>query len=446
MRPWKIVLASAVVAICAAAAMLRPGLAIVRPDAVVPWLLPRLPALGLTLIAVYALIAIISSAGGLIAAALDLRRDLLRTDALSQAAAALDWIAAFDATPLRALVPRPVGALPKSGRHGTTILLDVRFDPREARAEAAHVYYLWLARTHSLGALVGLAAIAALGFAQGQGGLPFLADRIPIGPAVLVLFGLLLLVLLGRYAIDVTIDPLVDAMSRLPWEQVDAGRLRHAVDLLETARVDAVTSGRSLAGIPSELPERLVLALEDSGRALTLASERLSAAAETQGFATRSAVERLEATLRESVNSTRSWENSGDAGGAQIAALQASVEALTAALERGAAAASPAGGLDQDRYALVDAVERLSATAETQGTATRSAIEGLEAAMRELALSAGTASESSGAGIDELQAAIEALTGELRQFSALIGAARESSRAANPADVGRELRKLLEEI
>jgi hypothetical protein len=428
MRPWKIVLSSAVAAICAAVAMARPGLAVVSPDGVQPWLLTRLPALGLTLIAVYALTAIVLSAGGLIAAALDLRRDLDRTDAVSQVAAALDWIAAFDATPLRTLVPRPLGALPKSAKHNTTILLDARFDPRDARAGAAHVYYLWLARTHSIGALVCLAAIGALGFAQGQGGVSFLADKIPTGPAALVLVGLLLLVLLGRYAIDVTIDPLVDAMSRLPWEQVDAGRLRYAVDLLETARIDAVTSGRSVAGIPIEVSERLAVALEDGGRALAVAGERLSVAAETLGAATRSAVEGLEAALRESVNLPRTGENPDDVGGARFAPLPVSVEAASA--ERRVGVHGEVGS------ALVEAVERLLVAAEMQGAATRSASERIEAALRESALLSQTGEKLGGAGetgLTALRASVEALTAELGLLTILLGAGWDAS-AARPRD------------
>jgi hypothetical protein len=158
--------------------------------------------------------------------------------------------------------------------------------------------------------------------------------------------------------------------------------------------------------------------LEEDRRALADAVERLSAAAEMQGAATRSAIEGLEAALREGGPSIRSAEDLDAAGEAQTAALQTSIEALVAELRRGAAAEPRAAGL--------------------------------ETALRELALSTRTAIGSGGAGNDALQAAVEALTAELRQSSALIGAVWEASsaarRTANPADVGRELRQLLEEI
>jgi hypothetical protein len=422
MRPWKIVLPSAIAAICAVAAMLRPGLT-VAPDHLAAFLLPRLPALALTLIAVYALIAIVSTAGGLIAAALDLSRYLGRTDAVSQAGAALDWIAAFDATPLRTLVPRPVGALPKSARHSTTILLDARFDPRAARAEAAQVYYLWLARTHCLSALVFLAAIVALGFAQGEGEAAFLAGGIPTGPAVLVLVGLLLLVLLGRFAIDVTIAPLVDAVSRLPWEQVDAGRLRYAVDLLETARIDAVMSGRSVAGIPSELPERLAGVFEEGGRTLAAAGERLSAATEAQG----AAIDRFAAVMRENMPAPPSGEPVDGIAAARLAALQTAIEALTAQLGRDAVTEPPAGSAEEDRQVFAAAIERLSAATETQGAATRAAIDRFAAVMRENMPAPPRDEPVDGiaaARLAALQTAIEALTAQLGR-APLAGSAEE---------------------
>ena len=75
MRPWMIVLSAAIAAIGAGAAIVWPDLATVPANGgVVPLLLPRLPALALTLIAVYALVAVVATAGGLIAAAVGLRR------------------------------------------------------------------------------------------------------------------------------------------------------------------------------------------------------------------------------------------------------------------------------------------------------------------------------------------------------------------------------------
>jgi hypothetical protein len=429
MRPWKIVLSAVIGAICAVAAILWPDLSVVPTDGLVGLLLPRLPTLALTAGAVYALVAVLASAGGLIATAVDQRRRLGRIDAVRQAAATLDWIAAFDTTALRALMPRPVGALPKSSGGSATILLSHRFDRREARAEAARVFYIWLARTHAFAALAGLAALAALGFAQQQGDAPFLPGKIPTASTVLVLAGLLMLIVLARYAIDVALEPLIDAMSRLPWEQADAGRLRYAVELLETVGVEAGTGGRSIAELPNEVPERLAVALEEGNRVLSAIGERLSMAAERLGAATRSASDALDRMLRETRSIVR---KGGDAGGAGVAALQGAVEALTAELREVAGPGRGGGALEEDRRALVEAAERLSAAADAVGAAARSSSDALAAALRETRSIGADGGDGGGARVGTLQAAVEALTAELRQGAAAgrsVGAFEEDRRA-----------------
>jgi hypothetical protein len=446
MRPWKIVLSGVAAASGVALALLRAGLSGAPPDAIGPLLLPRLPALALVLIAVYALVAILLSAAALITPALRLRRELGRTDASSQAAAALDWIAGFDSTALRGLVPRLVGALPESRAQGATILLGSRFDRRVARAEVAHLYYVWLARSYCLAAFVGLAAVAALGFAQSQGGVPFLSGDIPAAAAVVVLVGLLLLAVLARCAIDVTIDPLIDAMSRLPWESIDTGRLRRAVDLLEKAGSGAVVGGR-VAEMP---PERVALALEEGNRALSAASDKLSAAAEAIGLMTRSAIDGILTTFRDGAPAPPE-----DGGEARIVALQAAIEGLSAELRRNASAEPLAAILDRDRRALADAVERLSIAAEAID-GTRSAMDGLDATLREMAASSRQGNRESGvaaaAESAALQTAVKALTAELHHLAALVGAAADASADGGPgrttatAEIGRELRRLLEDI
>jgi hypothetical protein len=413
MRPWKIVSAGAVVAIAIAAAMLWPLLSAVPPDRIVPLLLSGLPALLPSLIGVYALVVIVATVGGLIAAVLGLRRDLGGDGGAGQSAAALDWVAAFDATALRALVPRPVGALPQSARHGATILLATRFERHAARTEAAHLYYFWLARTHALGALVALAAIAALGFVQAQGWAPFVPMPIATGTVIAVLGGLLLLAVIGRFALDVMIEPLLEAMSRLPWEPVDVGWLRYAVDLLETTRIDAVSAGRSVAGIPSEVPDRLAAALADGNRTLSLAGERLVAAADAIAAAARSSSGALDRVLRRLESIAAGAAEGGSAG---TAALHRAVEALTAELRRVAVAERAGAGIDDERRALVGATQRLSAAADAIGAAARSSGEALKAAVAEVAAASATA-PAAAATSEALRAAVEALTEEFSRVA-----------------------------
>ncbi len=460
MRPWMIVLSAVIAAICVVAVIVRSDLGGMPFDGLVPLLLQRLPALALAAIAVYALVAVIATAGGLIAEAVDLRRRLGRIDAGRQPAA-LDWIEAFAGSALRALVPRPVATLPKSAERSMTILLGDRFDPRAAQAAAAHVFYIWLARTHALAAFVALAAIAGLGFAQGQGGAPFLPVNIPIGSTVLVLLGLLVLLVFARLAIDVAVDPLIDAMSRLPWERTDMAGLRYAVGLLETARIDAAAPSR---GVPNEASERLAVALEDGNRALAAigerlsattdrltaelrqgavvergagafeeerralaaAVERLSAAADAVGAAARSSSDAVAAALRETRSLAR---DGGEAGGVGVAALQAAVEGLTAELRQGAAAERGAGAFEEERRVLAATVARLSAAADAVGAAARSSSDGVAAAVREAAAHAATE------------------PGPSSEARAAVGAAPVRPAPVRPtADLGRELQKLLAEM
>jgi hypothetical protein len=493
MRPWKIVLAGTVAAFLAAGVMLWLGLSGAGPDRAATPLLSRLPVVALILIAVYALVAIVSTLGGLVGAALDLRRALGRIKGITQAAAAVEWVAAFDDTALRPLAPRVM--LSNMAGRRTTILSNTPFDPGKARAEAAHLYYIWLARTQSLGALVGLGAIATLGSAQAHGAVAFLPGPVPAGPAAVVLVGLGLLILLGRCAIDVTTDPLIDAMSRLPWEQADVGQLRLVAELLEPVRLDGGASDRGIATAPHEILERLTLAFEDGSRALAEthgrlsaaadaigtttgsamdvlaaaedrlagvlgrdrrdladAAERLSATASAIGATTRSTVEALAAAVHDGIASGRGQASVADE--TRTAALQASVDALTAELRRNLSAEGLAGALDRDRQALADAAERLAGAADTVGAASRSTIDALAAVMRDGMASLRTETTLPVAAdetrIAALQTAIDALITELRQLTMLVVSAREMPAGAVSAgaapELALELRKLLEEI
>lgn len=317
MRPSRTVSAGVIAALLVTAIVVWPGWPTARSAGVLAPLLPRLPAIVLSLIAVYGLVTIVATAGGMVAVATGLRRTLVRTDATSEAGAALAWLAAFDATALRVLVPPPA-AIP--GRQ-TAIPPNSRFDPRAARAEAAHLYYIALARTHCFGALVGLAAFAALGFAASGGGVPYLPAAIPASPAVVVLVGLLLLLVLGRCAVDVTTDPLIAALSRLPWEPADAAP----------------------PGGAAEMPPLLAPAFEDVCRALTDAGAQLAAAADTLGMAVRFSADTAKAILRDTRSVAQDAAASGDDSLARLAALQAAIEALTAEMQRLPTPAGTAG-------------------------------------------------------------------------------------------------------
>src|SRR5262249_11738377 len=93
--------------------------------------------------------------------------------------------------------------------------LNVPWRPSEARAEVARLCYIGAARTHFFSALIVLAAIVVLGAAQQQAPLLLLPGPIPTIPAGLVIAGLVLLAVLARIAVDVTIEPLIEAVGNL---------------------------------------------------------------------------------------------------------------------------------------------------------------------------------------------------------------------------------------
>ena len=60
-----------------------------------------------------------------------------------------------------------------------------------------------------------LVGIVGLGVAQNHGALPFQTGVIPMLSAILIVAGLLLLAALGRIAIDVTAEPLLETIAQL---------------------------------------------------------------------------------------------------------------------------------------------------------------------------------------------------------------------------------------
>jgi hypothetical protein len=334
MRPWMIVFSSMVVAIVAAAAMGWPELSLTPRSAIVPSLMPLLPRLVVTALAVYALSAIVLATGNLIVLSLRLRRHLTRA-AAHQGPARPDWTAAFAASGLQRLAPLPAFPQPRSARPDGMIVLQGRLRPREARREAARLCYLWAARTHFFSALVALAATVAMGVAQQHGPVPIVSGPIPTLPAGLVLVGLILLAILGRLAIDVTIDPLIEAISGLPTEPVEVALLRRAVELLEATPTPHPQRDLGDPAVIMQIPDRLIVALEQGHHALSVAIERLSATTDGLASTTRSAVEALEKSafhLAEQHQSLPAVAAIADT--AELFELRQAVVALTAVLDR----------------------------------------------------------------------------------------------------------------
>jgi hypothetical protein len=331
MRPWIIVLSSAVAAIAAAAAMAWPALSLTPPAAIAPALIPLMPTLVVTALAVYSLCAIVLAAGNLVVLGLWLRRHLAASPA-HRGPVRLDW-AVFAESGLRRLAPPPADPQPRSASPDDLVVLQGRFHPGEARKEVARLYYIWAARTHFFSALIALACAVALGAAQQHGLLPIVTGLIPTVPAGLILVGLILLAALARLAVDVTIDPLIEAISGFPTESMDVSLIRRAVELLETAPTPRRDRDLGEPASISQIPDRLVGALEEGHRALSNAIERLSATTDGLASTAQSSIETLESTFR-TAEQRQLPAMPAMADMAELSQLRQAMVALTAALER----------------------------------------------------------------------------------------------------------------
>jgi hypothetical protein len=372
MRAWIIVVSSAVVALAAATALVWPELGPTRHAALFPTLLLLLPTLVVAALAVYALCAILLVSGGLIAEALRLRRDLDRNPP-HHGPARPSWIVTLEGNGLRRLVPPLAVAQPRPPRADGTVVLQGQFRPREARREVGRLYYIGAARAHFWSALVVLAAGVVLGTAQQHGALPSLPGPIPTIPAALAVAGLVLLAILARIAVDVTAEPLVEMISRLPAESTEAGLLRRATELLETAGATNPAHDLTTPLTSVQIPDRLVAVLEQGHRALFDAIGRLSTAADGLATTTTSSIEALEAALRATELRQLSAPQEGAADVAERAQLRVAVTALTGVLERVRSApvsitadADPSSSLPLERdRGLADELRQLLQEIET---------------------------------------------------------------------------------
>ena len=137
-----------------------------------------------------------------------------------------------------------------------------RFAPSEARAEFARSHYILLARSHVFSALIVLAGIIGLGLAQDHGSLPFSWGTVPTISAILVLVGVLLLTLLGRIAIDVTVEPLLEAILAGP-RRARSHPIRCGAPWNRWRRAcEAIRSGERAPTRRRQLPDRLVTVLD----------------------------------------------------------------------------------------------------------------------------------------------------------------------------------------
>jgi len=331
MRPWMIVLSSAVGAIVAAGAMVGPELLQASRSDFGSMLLPRLSMLAVAAIAVYALCAMLLASGTLIGDALSVRRRLGRIGRYPRPAQS-DWTTAFGSTELHRLLPSPVADPARRAGADETILLQHPFSAVAARAEIARLHYLWLARTHFFSALIVLAALVGLRLVQDHRSVPFLLAEIPAISAILMLVGLILLAILSRIAIDVATEPLIETISQLAAEHLEIGLLRRLVEVIEAVcTVTAVNVGAPASTL--QLPGRLEAVIEEGQRGLLDAARHLSVTTDALGAKIGSSVDALMAAINmATVQHPPTADREIEAFG--FSELRSAVEALTAVIER----------------------------------------------------------------------------------------------------------------
>jgi hypothetical protein len=330
MRPWMIVLMSAVGATFVAAALAGPELLDAARSGSWTALQPGLSGLAVAAVAVYALCAMLLATGALLAETLVARHRLGRVGGY-RAVPRHDWIGALGASGLQRLIPRPVvDSIRRTGTDDTIQLLS-RLDPGAARREIARLHYIWLARTHFFSALIVLTALVGLGVAQDHGAARLPLNMIPTTPAILILVGLILLAILSRIAIDVSVEPLVEAISQLPAEHDEIGLLRRAVDTLEAAAAAVNSRATASTLLPSD---RLDVVIEEGHRALFDAVRHLSATTDALGATMRSSVDALGDAISAAAVRPPATTGNGDADAYKFSELQGAVEALTGVLER----------------------------------------------------------------------------------------------------------------
>jgi hypothetical protein len=327
MPTWSIVLSSAIGGIALATVLAVAEVMNVPRSEIGTVLAPHLPVLAVGAFGVYGLGAMLLTTTNLVASIIWMRHHLGRA-ALGRTPAWRDWIAALGTNGFRRLATRAAQATEDSG-----VVPPAAFTADEARREIARRQYICLARSHFFSVLIVLVGIVGLGIAQNYGALPFKTGVIPTVSAILIVAGLLLLAALGRIAIDVTAEPLLQAVAQLTAEREEIGLLRRLVPVLEAARSRPAADDRS-GELPGRFAERLVAAFEQVHLPLLEAVSRLSQSTQALEATMRASAEALETTMRSAAAQQRPVDDDNIAGAMSFPKLQVAVEELTAVLRR----------------------------------------------------------------------------------------------------------------
>jgi hypothetical protein len=330
MPNWIIVLSSAIGAVVLATALAVGEVVNAPRSDITTILMPHLPVLAVGALGVYGLVAMMLTTTNLVASMIWMRHHLGRAG-LARTPAWQDWIAALGSSGFRRLARRSARATLESADYN--VVVPAPFTAVEARREIARRNYICLARTHFLSVLIVLVGIVGLGVAQNHGALPFQTGVIPTLSAILIVAGLLLLAALGRIAIDVTAEPLLETIAQLTAEPEELGLLRRVVSLLEAGRDHSIAED-GIGELPARFPEHLVAAFEEGHLPLLNAVSRLSEVAQALEVSMRTSVEVFETAMRSAAAQQRPVDNDRIVGAMSFPELQAAVEELTAVLRR----------------------------------------------------------------------------------------------------------------
>jgi hypothetical protein len=327
MRPWIIVFSSAIGGIAVAAVLIIRELRELPPSDFASLLVAQLPAFAIAALAVYALCSMSMVTAASLTGILRIRRNV---EAIGPDADRSDWLAASGADGFRQLALKL--GLDHSSAESSELrsLLRIFVLPSEIRREFARLHYILLARTHFFSALIVLAGIIGLGLAQDRGSVPFPWGTIPTMSGTLVLVGLVLLTVLGRIALDVTAEPLLERVPLFPAERVELGLLRRTVDVLERSSGVSSVSDERAAATPIQLPEGLLVYLEEGRHAVLEAVGHLSENMQALLAAVQSSAETILAAAAQQPMLDAERPASGEVTSAE---LKAAVEELTSTLK-----------------------------------------------------------------------------------------------------------------
>ncbi len=330
MPTWSIVFSSAIGAIVLAAALVAAEVINAPRSEIGTILMSHLPVLAVGALGVYGLAAMLLTTTNLVANMIWMRHHLGRA-ALGRMPAWHEWIAALGTNGFRRRARSLAQAAPET--EDNNAVLPAPFTADEARSEIARRHYICLARSHFLSVLIVLVGIVGLGIAQNYGALPLQTGVIPTVSAILIVAGLILLAALGRIAIDVTAEPLLETIAQLSVEPDQIGLLRRVVSSLEAGR-DHPTADDRIGELPARLPERLVAAFEQGQVPFFDAVSRLSENTQALEAVMRTSVEAFEATMRSAAAQQRPVDDGKIAGSMSAPELQAAVEELTVVIRR----------------------------------------------------------------------------------------------------------------